>query len=93
LQPISERDFEEQFRPLPAPGDPEDEFGMWDLEVVQAAGVPEQRVWTIIEGDRSRALYAMPGFHFVNRLGYVVTEQPWTDPGRDAIYCGPAGLG
>ena len=32
-------------------------------------------VWTYVDGDMSSVLLA--GFHFVNRLGYYVTEVPW----------------
>ena len=26
------------------------------------------------------------GIHYVNRLGYVLTSQPWVDAALDAIY-------
>lgn len=49
--------------------------------------LPLHHVWTIVEsgvhGDR---LYAMPGFHYVNRVGYVITRVPWRLESRDAIY-------
>ena len=32
--------------------------------------------WTIVEGSRGR-LYATPGLHWVNRVGYLHTKQPW----------------
>ena len=32
-------------------------------------------VWTVIEeNDRTMII---PGYHFVNRLGYIITEKPW----------------
>ena len=34
-------------------------------------------VWTLIEADC--VLYAESGLHFVNRLGYFVTEKPVQD--------------
>lgn len=34
-------------------------------------------VWTLVEGDEG--LYIVPGFHYVNRLNYLVTEVPWTE--------------
>ena len=45
-------------------------------------------VWTVVEaGDESdRNWYAMPGYHVVNKMGYVVTEKPWAVDTPDAIY-------
>ncbi len=37
----------------------------------------ENRVWTIIEGDDDGKLYYEAGFHYVNRLGFLVTEKEW----------------
>lgn len=34
-------------------------------------------VWTNVQGDMSDLLIA--GIHYVNRLGYYVTEVPWDD--------------
>ena len=49
---------------------------------------PLNHVWTIIESgsDEDSNWYASPGFHIVNRMGYVMTKKPWTDELRDAIY-------
>jgi len=34
-------------------------------------------LWTVIDnGDK---LYLSMGFHVVNRLGYILTEVPWTE--------------
>ena len=50
----------------------------------------EKRVWTIIEcNDEDEeieedddgmpsCLYAVSGFHYVNRIGFMVTEKPYT---------------
>jgi hypothetical protein len=35
-----------------------------------------KRVWTVAEGDNETIAY-MAGFHYVNRLGFLVTEVPW----------------
>jgi hypothetical protein len=34
-------------------------------------------VWTWIQGDMSDLIVA--GYHYVNRLGYYITEVPWDD--------------
>jgi len=37
--------------------------------------VPNKRVWTVIDSDGWYGIIA--GFHFVNRLGFLVTEEEW----------------
>jgi len=39
---------------------------------------PDNVVWTLREGDEDDELYISAGAHFVNRLGYIITEVPWT---------------
>lgn len=34
------------------------------------------RVWTIIEGDNDTLFYSS-GFHYINRLGFIVTEKEY----------------
>ncbi len=41
--------------------------------------------WTMVEGENGR-WYAAPGFHFVNRIGYINTLHKWTDEQRDYLY-------
>lgn len=38
---------------------------------------PETRrtIWTIIESDTNDNLYYLSGYHWVNRLGFLVTEE------------------
>lgn len=40
---------------------------------------PLQRVWTVVEGDTGKRWWALTGYHVVNRLFYLVSEQEWTD--------------
>jgi hypothetical protein len=47
-----------------------------DLEYIVELARHSKRVWTIIEGDDD-TLYYTAGYHLVNRLGYIVTENPW----------------
>lgn len=49
---------------------------------------PPNYVWTVVEtgDDSDGSWYAQPGFHVVNKLGYVMTRKPWTDATPDAIY-------
>lgn len=36
-----------------------------------------KHLWTIVEGD-SGNLYAVTGWAFVSRLGYILTEEAWS---------------
>lgn len=58
------------------------------MEFDEARTHPEDHVWTVVESgdDEDGNWYAAPGFHLVNRLGYVVTTRPWVDYTQDAIY-------
>lgn len=33
-------------------------------------------LWTLVDGDDGD-LYVTAGCHFVNRLAYIITEEPW----------------
>jgi hypothetical protein len=46
-----------------------------ELEYVQS--VEPNRIWTYLQGDMSDLICA--GYHFVNRIGYYITEVPWTN--------------
>lgn len=37
--------------------------------------IHENRVWTWIDGDKGS--YVINGYHYVNRIGYFVTEVPY----------------
>ena len=49
---------------------------------------PPEHVWTIVDSgnDSDGNWYAQPGFHVVNKLGYVMTRKAWSDATPDAIY-------
>lgn len=49
---------------------------------------PLKHVWTIVDAGayEDENWYAMPGFHIVNRLGYIMTKRAWTANTPDAIY-------
>jgi len=44
-----------------------------EFDFVQKAD--NRHIWTWIEGDMSDLIVA--GYHYVNRLGYYITEIPW----------------
>ena len=54
-----------------------------DLEIVKKQLADNsKKLWTIIDGDENSFVCA--GFHFVNRLNYVITEEEWKD--EEEIY-------
>jgi hypothetical protein len=78
---ISERDFENVWGVYLTPsGD------LFQFDEVREQ--PENCVWTVVDSgdDTDGNWYALPGFHVVNKLGYVMTRKPWSDSTPDAIY-------
>jgi hypothetical protein len=78
---LSEREFEDEFLPTKLPnGDL--------LEWEHVRNTPPENVWTIVEtgDDEDQNWYALPGFHIVNKLGYVTSVFPWDDNIAEAIY-------
>jgi hypothetical protein len=39
---------------------------------------PNKRTWTIVDTDGNHLLI-IAGFHIVNRLGYLITNEEWED--------------
>lgn len=49
-----------------------------DLEAVRAQHQKDPtKVWTLLDCDGD--LYIGAGFHYVNRIGYFITEKSWED--------------
>ena len=44
--------------------------------VREVAEKEPKRVWTLVDGDNGE-LVIIAGWHFVNRMNYVITEKPW----------------
>lgn len=78
---ISERDFEDVWGVyVKSSGD------LFQFDDVRDQ--PPEHVWTVVDsGDDSDGnWYAQPGFHVVNKLGYVMTRKPWSNSTPGAIY-------
>lgn len=79
---LSEKEFEEEFNPLPKNKD-----GDLMREHEEVVDLPLNTVWTVVDdGGETDNWYAIPGFHIVNKIGYVVTEKPWEDDDIEAMY-------
>lgn len=51
------------------------------LDEDQLAGAEANHIWTVLDTDGT--MYVVAGTHMVNRLGYVLSEQPWTDESEE----------
>ena len=58
------------------------------FELDQVRNLPVNTVWTIVSGDNDGddSWFAMPGFRWVNRLGYCLTTKPWDDENLTAYW-------
>lgn len=52
-------------------------FETYGEEVDFVKAQPNENVWTEVDGDSGT--YIVAGYHFVNRIHYYITENPWTD--------------
>ncbi len=72
--------FEEQFRPIKNHFSKTSDDVMFETYGQEVEFVQKQDpryVWTYVQGDLSMLLVS--GYHYVNRLGYYVTEVPWDE--------------
>jgi hypothetical protein len=70
--------WEEKFKPIKnhLRNDPDETmFETYGEEVEFVANYDNKYVWTYLQGDMSDLICA--GYHYVNRLGYYISEVPW----------------
>ena len=58
-------------------------FGDELNRVIDMVGINPKRVWTIIECEDTLTIVA--GFHYINRYGYLITPEEWTDDNEEYI--------
>ena len=51
-------------------------FETYGKELEYVKTIPDNRILTITTSDTGDKLVITPGFHFVNRMGYLITEKP-----------------
>lgn len=71
MKQLTEDEFDAQFTVVPDAG------GDNVRPKHQGIDPDSKHLWTIIDADGN--LYAVSGVHRINRLGYVVTEEAWTE--------------
>lgn len=60
-------------------------FETFDRELQHVRKANEANTWTLVEGEEDEWIL-ISGFHFVNRIGYVITEVPFTaKPGMEFL--------
>lgn len=55
-------------------------------EAKRKAGEQCEYLWTVIEGGDNGNLYLSPGYHFVNRMFYVICRNTWKENTRTYKY-------
>lgn len=73
--------FYEYFRPFRHPSA---HFEIWGAHGLETFGAdfqivqnhPENFVWTVLDGSEGSDQWIAPGIHFVNRVCYLLTENP-----------------
>jgi len=82
---ITEENFDEVFKPQTNHLDDNASFNgcMYEtydeeLDYVFNLAKTTKKVWTIIEGDND-TMYYVTGFHYVNRIGFLVCEVEYTE--------------
>ena len=83
---LTEEQFETQYRPIPNHIDPNagwnfgtDQgclFETFGAEFEFVRQYDPQKIWTLIDADEGRDMYIVSGRHHVNRVGYILTENP-----------------
>lgn len=86
LFPIGEEEFVAHYRPVPNHlndnasfdfGNGGCLFETYGAELDHVRLQPRDHIWTILDVDGE--LMIANGYHFVNRLGYILTERPWPE--------------
>ena len=62
--------FERIYKPI---CNPESDNYLFETDV-DLTLIEENKIWTLIEGDKG--LFITAGYHFVNRLNYIIAERP-----------------
>jgi hypothetical protein len=52
-------------------------FETYGVEVDYVKSNSNEHRWTYVDEDGEG--YILAGWHFINRIGYFITEKPWTD--------------
>lgn len=71
MKNLTEDEFDAKFTVIP------DDDGETIRPTSDGIDPGSRQLWTILDGDK--ALYACSGLHRVNRIGYLLTVEAWTE--------------
>lgn len=60
-------------------------FETYDEDYEKVRYTRPEYIWTLV--DCGGKLYVIPGFHWVNRMNYLICKNPWKEGQRDYFYC------
>ena len=86
---LTEEDFYKKYHPIPNPYDSNASFDgcMFEThgrELDYVKNIPQGRVWSII--DNNDGWYGIvAGYHWINRLGHLITEEEWSDYNEEYV--------
>lgn len=72
MKQLTEEEFDQQFTPVP------DAAGDLVRPSADDLDRTSNKLWTIVQDDDD-GLYALSGWHYVNRVGFLLTEESWTE--------------
>ena len=75
---LSEDDFDAEYNLKPHHVTDEYTYETFDNDLEYVLKQPENTVWTMLDNDEGE-IYIAAGYRVVNRIGYILTEQPWDD--------------
>lgn len=82
---ISWSQWEYNYKPITNPHSRDQGWAMqlfetFEPDINEVKAVNPNRVWTMVDNNpNSVYLDVVPGIHLFNRMGYFITEVPWTD--------------
>lgn len=83
---MKEAEFWERYIPLETPGQEGNGNYLREYDAVKDLDI--HYVWTVVEGDDGTWVIDS-GFHVVNKLGYLVTKNPWVTGLESGEYMSP----
>jgi len=74
-------------------------FAAYGSDLTRVRSTNPQHVWTVIdvelfageshpyeEEDADNCWVIVPGYHYVNRIAYMITEMPWDNDSIEVVY-------
>jgi hypothetical protein len=79
---LTEEEYDKRFEPVAVYAD---DNSIWEYR--QISGEPTEHVWSVVEVEGD--LYAIPGWHVVDVIGYNLTAHPWPHENIEVKFWNP----